>query len=75
LREELKHFRTKRMFRQDQSHKVDSRAQIVAAISLHERTIEMEDSVLSGHWEGNLIIGSNNSAIATGVERHARFTL
>ena len=29
----------------------------------------------TGNWEGDLILGSNNTAIATVVERHSRFTL
>ncbi len=28
-----------------------------------------------GHWEGDLIVGSNNSYIATLVERHSRFVM
>jgi len=28
-----------------------------------------------GHWEGDLIAGSNNSYIATLVERHSRYTM
>jgi hypothetical protein len=29
----------------------------------------------SGHWEGDLLSGSNNTHIATLVERHSRFTM
>ena len=28
-----------------------------------------------GHWEGDLLVGSSNSAIATMVERQSRFTV
>ena len=51
------------------------RGQIIEGVSIRDRPAEVDDRAIPGHWEGDLITGSQNIHIATLVERQSRFTM
>jgi len=78
LKKELQqHLRSQRAIRRSRhaNQKRDGRGQITNAVSIRERPASVEDRAVPGHWEGDLIAGSNNSYIATLVERHTRYAM
>jgi len=78
LKKELQqHLRSQRAIRRSRhaSHKGEGRGQIPDTVSIRERPAVVEDRAVPGHWEGDLLVGSNQSYIATLVERHTRYVM
>lgn len=77
-KELLASLRTQRSLRRPRkqaSMKGQGLGRIPDAIPISERPSSVEDRAVPGHWEGDLIIGSNNSQIATLVERSTRYVM
>jgi IS30 family transposase len=78
LRKELLQYlrRTRGMRRsRHYTQKTDRHGQILDTVSISERPASAEDRAVPGHWEGDLLFGSNNSQIATLVERQTRYLM
>ena len=76
-KELLQHLRRTRAMRRSRHHtqKTPDHGRITDAVSISERPASVEDRAVPGHWEGDLIMGRNNSQIATLVERNTRYVL
>jgi IS30 family transposase len=76
-KELLRHLRRTRAMRRSRHHtqKTDDHGRIVDTVSISERPATVEDRAVPGHWEGNLLMGSQNSQIATLVERQTCYVM
>jgi len=76
-KELLQYLRRRRTMRRSRhtSLKGKGLGKITDTVSMSERPASVEDRAVPGHWEGDLIIGSRNSQIATLVERKTRYVM
>jgi IS30 family transposase len=67
--------RTGRALRVPRARTRPGKSFITNEIMISERPAEADDRAVPGHWEGDLILGLDRSAIGTLVERSSRFTM
>ena len=77
LRKELaRYLRSRRMVRRPRAARAaNGQGQLRNAVNISARPAEAADRAVPGHWEGDLLLGRANSALATLVERTSRFTV
>ena len=72
------YLRRKHPMRQSRFHKRSGDRRfinIVNGVSIHERSKNIDNRKSLGHWEGDLVSGTENTHIATLVDRKSRFTI
>ena len=75
-KELISYLRQRKPRRESRKLENEKRGTIPDIISIHQRPAEVADSIVPGHWEGDLIIGKDNkSAIGTLVERTTRYAI
>ena len=72
LTQHLRKGRSRRYSRR-QSSKGQGQGKLTEMVMISERPPEVDDTVVPGHWEGDLLMGGRTSAIATLVERQTRY--
>ena len=76
LRKELwRCLRTGRATRRPQGRPASTKGQIRDMVMISQRPAEVEDRAVPGHWEGDLLMGTRQTAIGTLVERWSRYVM
>jgi IS30 family transposase len=75
-RQLISYLRQGKSKRRQRTQSATRRERYPAELSIHLRPPEVEDRLVPGHWESDLIMVANNrSAVATMVERTSRFVI
>jgi len=76
-KELLQHLRRTRVMRRSRHYtqKTDTHGRIKDTVSISERPATADDRAVPGHWEGDLLCGTQSSQIATLVERQTRYVM
>jgi IS30 family transposase len=77
LRRELAHeLRRGHLSRRPRGYSpMNGQGQLRDTVHISERPAEAEDRAVPGHWEGDLLLGTSSTCIATLVERQSRFVM
>ena len=72
----ISYLRQEKSVRKRPTPRIDKRSIIPGRVGIEHRPEEVEDRIVPGHWESDLIIGKEQkSAIGTIVERTTRFAI